>query len=202
MRPTATARQRRRRQAWMQQHVTRRVSTSCCFVSSSRQPTTGRRPGLLLRLRLRARGETTSEMRCRAVPTRVSSSSPWTFLTVCPYVGPSLVSPRDGRPAGAGADSFTLHTFSAALLDCYSEYSYEHSLVRLSLVVDVATRKTRQRRWSGRVAVVACEAEAGATPNSSSARAATARASREGRQQRPCRDALGLARRLPRCRFD
>lgn len=115
---------------------------------------------------------------------------------------PSPVSPRGGRPAGAGADSFTLHTFSAALLDCYSEYSYEHSLVRLSLVVDVATRKTRQRRWSGRVAVVACEAEAGATPNSSSARAATARASREGRQQRPCRDALGLARGLPRCRFD
>lgn len=123
-------------------------------------------------------------------------------FSVCPYVGPSPVSPRGGRPAGAGADSFTLHTFSAALLDCYSEYSYEHSLVRLSLVVDVATRKTRQRRWSGRVAVVACEAEAGATPNSSSARAATARASREGRQQRPCRDALGLARRLPRCRFD
>lgn len=82
-------------------------------------------------------------------------------FSVCPYVGPSPVSPRGGRPAGAGADSFTLDTFSAALLDCYSEYSYEHSLVRLSLVVGVATRKTRQRRRSGRVAVVACEAGQG-----------------------------------------
>lgn len=177
------------------------VSTSCCFVSSSRQPTTGRRPGLLLCLR--ARGATTSEMRCRAVPTRVSSSSPWTFLSLSVRTFPSPVSPRGGRPAGAGADSFTLHTFSAALLDCYSEYSYEHSLVRLSLVVDVATRKTRQRRRSGRVAVVACEAGQGPPTAAVPVLLLRGRAERDGSsQQRPCRDALGLARGLPRCRFD
>jgi hypothetical protein len=202
MRPTATARQRRRRQAWMQQHVTRRPPRGCrrravlFLLPDSQQPAAGPVCSCVCVRAAQPR------QRCGAVPTRVSSSSPWTFLSLSVRTFPSPVSPRGGRPAGAGADSFTLHTFSAALLDCYSEYSYEHSLVRLSLVVDVATRKTRQRRWSGRVAVVACEAEAGATPNSSSARAATARASREGRQQRPCRDALGLARRLPRCRFD
>jgi hypothetical protein len=139
--------------------------------------------------------------RCGAVPTRVSSPSPWTFLGLSVRTFPSPVSPRDGRPAGAGADSFTLHTFSAALLDCYSEYSYEHSLVRLSLVVDVATRKTGQRRRSGRVAVVACEAGAQG-PQQQQCPCCYCEASREGRQQRPCRDALGLARRLPRCRFD
>lgn len=116
---------------------------------------------------------------------------------------PSPVSPRGGRPAGAGADSFTLHTFSAALLDCYSEYSYEHSLVRLSLVVDVATRKTRQRRRSGRVAVVACEAGQGPPTAAVPVLLLRGRAERDGSsQQRPCRDALGLARGLPRCRFD
>lgn len=176
------------------------VSTSCCFVSSSRQPTTGRRPGLLLCLR--ARGATTSEMRCRAdacfvfLSLDVSNS-----LSVRTF--PSPVSPRGGRPAGAGADSFTLHTFSAALLDCYSEYSYEHSLVRLSLVVDVATRKTRQRRRSGRVAVVACEAGQGPPTAAVPVLLLRGRAERDGSsQQRPCRDALGLARGLPRCRFD
>lgn len=190
--PTATARQRRRRQAWMQQHVTRRPPAGGCrrravlfLLPDSQQPAAGPVCSCVCVRAAQPR------QRCGAVPTRVSSSSPWTFLSLSVRTFPSPVSPRGGRPAGAGADSFTLHTFSAALLDCYSEYSYEHSLVRLSLVVDVATRKTRQRRWSGRVAVVACEAEAGATPNSSSARAATARASREGRQQ----PAAALSRR-------
>lgn len=201
MRPTATARQRRRRQAWMQQHVTRRPPRGCrrravlFLLPDSQQPAAGPVCSCVCVRAAQPR------QRCGAVPTRVSSSSPWTFLGLSVRTFPSPVSPRGGRPAGAGADSFTLHTFSAALLDCYSEYSYEHSLVRLSLVVDVATRKTGQRRRSGRVAVVACEAGAQG-PQQQQCPCCYCEASREGRQQRPCRDALGLARRLPRCRFD